>query len=114
MPLAGLVLNRVQTTALPGLPAARAWDAVVALEGLGDDEDDATAPEVLARGDDALAAGLLRLHAARMQRVEAEQALAAGFAARHPDVLRTQVPARPRDVHAVDDLRAVAEDLCAG
>ncbi|ROP44593.1 ArsA family ATPase [Pseudokineococcus lusitanus] len=114
MPLAGLVLNRVQTTALPGLPAARAWDAVVALEGLGDDEDDATAPEVLARGDDALAAGLLRLHAARMQRVEAEQALAAGFAARHPDVPRTQVPARPRDVHAVEDLRAVAEDLCAG
>lgn len=112
MPLAGLVLNRVQTTALPRLSAERSWAAVVHLEGrAADDEEDGTAPETLSRGDHALAAGLLRLHAARMFRLEREQELAARFRRDHPGVAVAQVPARPRDVHDLDGLRAVGDDL---
>ena len=112
MPLAGVVLNRVQTTALPRLSAERSWAAVVHLEDLAeDDEEDGTAPEALSRGEHALAAGLLRLHAGRMFRLEREQELAVGFRRDHPEVALVQVPARPRDVHDLEGLRAVGEDL---
>ncbi|MEJ5945433.1 ArsA-related P-loop ATPase [Pseudokineococcus basanitobsidens] len=114
MPLAGLVLNRVQTTELPRLSAERSWAAVVHLEDLEEDDDeDGTAPEALSRGDHALTAGLLRLHAARMRRLEREQELAAGFTADHPGIAVVQVPARSRDVHDLAGLREVAEHLGA-
>ncbi|MEJ5914079.1 ArsA family ATPase [Pseudokineococcus sp. 1T1Z-3] len=111
MPLAGLVLNRVQTTELPRLSAERAWAAVVQLEDLDGGGEDGTAPETLSRGDHALAAGLLRLHAARMRRLEREQQLAGAFAVEHPGIALVQVPARPKDVHDLDGLRSVAADL---
>jgi anion-transporting ArsA/GET3 family ATPase len=99
MPLAGLVLNRVQTTAAEGLSADRASTAAEDLEEAGEHE---------------LTAGLLRLHADRMRRRAAERALAARFTGGHPDVPVARIPARPEDVHDLDELRSVGEDLSAG
>ena len=96
MPLAGLVLNRVTTTGAPRLSATRSLAAAETLE-----ED----------GGHALTAGVLRLHAERMQRRDRDLALAARFHAAHPDVPAAQVPARADDVHDLDGLRSVGEDL---
>ena len=98
MPLAGLVLNRVQVTAAEGLSADRASTAAEDLEEAGEDE---------------LTAGLLRLHADRMRRRDAERALASRFTGAHPDVPVARIPARPEDVHDLDELRSVGEDLSA-
>ena len=99
MPLAGLVLNRVQTTPLPTLSAERALAAAEQL-----DED----------GDHPVTAGLLRLHALRSRRRAREQSLAARFFAAHAGVPVAQVPTRPGDVHDLDGLRSVGVDLGAG
>jgi anion-transporting ArsA/GET3 family ATPase len=99
MPLAGLVLNRVQVTAAAGLSAERAAAAAEDLEESGEHE---------------LTAGLLRLHADRMRRRAAETALAARFTRAHPGVRVAQVAARPEDVHDLDELRAVGQDLAGG
>jgi anion-transporting ArsA/GET3 family ATPase len=98
MPLAGLVLNRVQVTAAEGLSADRASTAAEDLEEAGEHE---------------LTAGLLRLHADRMRRRAAERALAARFTGAHPDVPVARIPVRPEDVHDLDELRSVGEDLSA-
>ena len=98
MPLAGLVLNRVQTAAAEGLSAERACAAAEDLEEAGEHP---------------VTAGLLRLHADRMRRRARERALAARFTSAHPGVPVTEVPARPEDVHDLDGLRAVALDLAA-
>jgi anion-transporting ArsA/GET3 family ATPase len=99
MPLAGLVLNRVQVTAAEGLAADRASTAAEDLEEAGEHE---------------LTAGLLRLHADGMRRRVAERALSARFTGAHPQVQMTHVSARPEDVHDLDELRAVGADLSAG
>ncbi|MDQ1288068.1 MAG: hypothetical protein QG622_1633 [Actinomycetota bacterium] len=99
MPLAGLVLNRVTTAHAAELSAGRALDAA---EDLDDDDGHA------------LAAGLLRLHADRMQRREREQTLAARFTGAHPAVRIAQVPARPSDVHDLDGLRDIGVSLSTG
>jgi len=96
MPLAGLVLNRVQTTPLATLGAERSAAAAEQL-----DED----------GEHPLTAVLLRLHADRMRRVVREQAVAARFTAAHPTVPVVQVPARAQDVHDLAGLRGIGEDL---
>jgi anion-transporting ArsA/GET3 family ATPase len=99
MPLAGLVLNRVQVVAADGLAPDRASTAAEDLEEAGEHE---------------LTAGLLRLHADRMRRRQAELALAARFTGAHPEVRLAKVRARPEDVHDLDGLRAVGADLSAG
>ncbi len=96
MPLAGLVLNRVQVAQAEDLSAER---AVAAAEDL--DES----------GGHALTAGLLRVHADRMRRRERERGLAARFTSAHPRVPVAEVPARPQDVHDLAGLRAVGIDL---
>ena len=81
MPLAGLVLNRVHGTGAPQLTAERALAAAQALE------DERCGPRAAAgRGGRGLAAGLLRLHAERMEVMTRRAA--------HPGPLRLGLPRR--------------------
>jgi len=96
MPLAGLVLNRVQVVAVPGLSAERACAAAEDLEEAG---------------EHSLTAGLLRVHEMRMRRRDREHNLAARFTSAHPSVPVVEVPARPEDVHDLDGLREIGADL---
>ncbi|MEU5717218.1 ArsA-related P-loop ATPase [Streptomyces sp. NPDC020403] len=61
-----------------------------------------------------LAAGLLRLHAERMQVVAREQRTRDRFTALHPEVPVAEVAALPGDVHDISGLRAIGERLAAG
>ena len=97
MPLAGLVLNRVQEGSELNLSAEQATASAERLEKLGADER--------------LTAALLRLHADR-QRVYARQLhLAERFTAAHPGVAATIVPALPEDVHDIAGLREIGDLL---
>ncbi|GAA1843083.1 ArsA family ATPase [Actinomadura bangladeshensis] len=98
MPLAGLVVNRVHESAADGLSAARSQAAAETLEE---------------RGEHTLTAALLRLHTARMQLAAREERLRDHFASTHPTVPATAVPAQAEDVHDLDGLRLVGEDLAA-
>jgi anion-transporting ArsA/GET3 family ATPase len=99
MPLAGLVLNRVHTSAAQELSAARAMTAAEDLEESG------RAPVV---------AGLLRVHADRMLRRDRERALAARFTSAFPRVPVAEVAARAQDVHDLAGLREVGSGLAKG
>ncbi|MFD4032774.1 ArsA-related P-loop ATPase [Streptomyces sp. NPDC058637] len=70
-----------------------------------------TVPEVSV---EQLTAGLLRLHAERMQVVAREQRTRDRFTALHPEVAVTEVAALPGDVHDLPGLRAVGERLATG
>ncbi|MFE9722368.1 ArsA family ATPase [Streptomyces sp. NPDC005794] len=61
-----------------------------------------------------LTAGLLRLHAERMQVVAREQHTRDRFTTLHPEVPVTEVAALPGDVHDLSGLRAIGELLAAG
>ncbi|MDX3591404.1 ArsA family ATPase [Streptomyces sp. ID03-2B] len=61
-----------------------------------------------------LTAGLLRLHAERMQVVAREHGTRDRFTARHPEVPVTAVAALPGDVHDLDGLRAIGDRLAGG
>ncbi|MCX5212016.1 ArsA family ATPase [Kitasatospora sp. NBC_00240] len=106
MPLAGLVLNRVHSTGAPQLTAERALAAAEALEENG---SETASPEA-----ELLAAGLLRLHAERMQIMARERRTRDRFVSVYPDVPIVEVAALPGDVHDLDGLRAVGELLGGG
>ncbi|WBP91694.1 ArsA family ATPase [Kitasatospora cathayae] len=103
MPLAGLVLNRVHSTGAPQLTAERALAAAEALEENGSEH---SSPEA-----ELLAAGLLRLHAERMQIMGRERRTRDRFVSVYPDVPIVEVAALPGDVHDLDGLRAIGERL---
>ncbi|MFF7452954.1 ArsA family ATPase [Kitasatospora sp. NPDC008115] len=103
MPLAGLVLNRVHGTGAPQLTAERALAAAEALEENGSEH---TSPEA-----ELVAAGLLRLHAERMQVMVRERRTRDRFVSVYPDVPIVEVAALPGDVHDLDGLRAIGERL---
>jgi len=94
MPLAGLVLNRVQRSPAARLSAARSQAAAETLQ---------------AAGSHPLAVTALRLHAERMQQVSAQHRLAEHFTAAHPDVPVAEIPAQAQDVHDLDGLRAIGQ-----
>jgi len=96
MPLAGLVLNKVQPRRAEDLTAERAAAAAEEL-------DDA--------GEHPLTAALLRVHADRMRRWQREHALTARFTSAHPDVAMTEVTALAGDVHDLDGLRDVGASM---
>ena len=96
MPLAGLVLNRVTTSAAPGISAQAALAAAERLEA-----------------SEPVTAALLRLHAERLSRVRREQTLRRRFAAAHPHVSAVSVPALAADVHDLDSLRQVSGSMVA-
>ncbi|MFF2075336.1 ArsA family ATPase [Kitasatospora sp. NPDC058162] len=103
MPLAGLVLNRVHSTGAPQLTAERALAAAEALEENGSEH---ASPEA-----ELLAAGLLRLHAERMQIMGRERRTRDRFVSVYPDVPIVEVAALPGDVHDLDGLRAIGGRL---
>lgn len=123
MPLAGLVLNRVHGSDADQLSAERALAAAENLEdggivdqesgkaGLRDSADDGSPdrPDV-----DAITAGLLRLHAERMQVIAREQRTRDRFTSLHPEVAVAEVAALPGDVHDLAGLRAIGERLATG
>ncbi|MFD9301795.1 ArsA family ATPase [Streptomyces sp. NPDC060048] len=118
MPLAGLVLNRVHGSGADQLSAERALAAAENLEdggivdqesgnaGLHDTDSDADVDEITA--------GLLRLHAERMQVIAREQRTRDRFTSLHPEVAVAEVAALPGDVHDLAGLRAIGERLAAG
>ncbi|MFF1687141.1 MULTISPECIES: ArsA-related P-loop ATPase [unclassified Streptomyces] len=63
---------------------------------------------------DQLTAGLLRLHAERMQLLARERRTRDRFAALHPEVAVTEVGALPGDVHDLAGLRSIGDRLAAG
>ncbi len=63
---------------------------------------------------DQLTAGLLHLHAERMQVVAREQHTRERFTAQHPEVAVTAVAALPGDVHDLAGLRAIGDRLATG
>jgi anion-transporting ArsA/GET3 family ATPase len=98
MPLAGLVINRASPEPLGDVSAEEAMAAAQRLR-----KDDA----------DSRTAGLLRLHADRVQMVEREARLRRRFEAAHPQVPAAVVPALAGDVHDLEGLRQVGA-LLAG
>ncbi|GGS56219.1 ArsA family ATPase [Streptomyces griseoviridis] len=66
------------------------------------------------RSADRLAAGLLRLHADRMQLLSREQRTRDRFTALHPEVAVTEVAALPGDVHDLAGLRDIGDRLATG
>jgi anion-transporting ArsA/GET3 family ATPase len=96
MPIAGLVLNRVQEVRAPELTV----------------EEATTAAARLAESDPRTAA-LLRLHADRLRNAERQERLARRFTAAHPEVAVTEVYALAEDVHDLDGLRQVGSMLAS-
>ncbi len=107
MPLAGLVVNRIQRTA-PGLSASRALGAA---EQLADQAADGSAGRVPSAS---ASVGLLRLHAALAETAARHEGLARRFTAAHPGIPVVRVPAAAQDIHDLDGLRAVGRALTAG
>ena len=144
MPLAGLVLNRVHGSGAAQLTAERALAAAEALEESLDEpyDDEAAEPyedgagagrdvdltektpdggivdhsngHADSGGTERLAAGLLRLHAERMQVVARERRTRDRFVSVHPEVPMVDVTALPGDVHDLDGLRAIGRELAEG
>ncbi|PBC62462.1 anion-transporting ATPase [Streptomyces sp. Tue6028] len=69
--------------------------------------------EGTARTVDQLTAGLLRLHAERMQLLSREQRTRDRFTALHPEVAVAEVAALPGDVHDLAGLRNIGDRLAA-
>ncbi|MFE7044965.1 ArsA family ATPase [Streptomyces atratus] len=122
-----------QTAGKAGLRDPADW-SVVSPEAVADPDpsehedtedrepDPEPAPEVATRTEtvtedasvEQLTAGLLRLHAERMQVVAREQRTRDRFTALHPEVAVTQVAALPGDVHDLAGLRAIGHRLATG
>ncbi|MGN5634537.1 ArsA family ATPase [Streptomyces sp. AC154] len=75
------------------------------------DADISAAPAVSV---EQLTAGLLHLHAERMQVVAREQHTRDRFTAQHPEVAVTAVAALPGDIHDLAGLRAIGDRLATG
>jgi len=100
MPLAGLVLNRVQDVTETGLSEEQIAAAAQLLRE-SSDSDDGTA----------MTAALLELHAERMQIKARQKHLIQRFEGAHPGVPIISVPAMPEDIHDLDGLRSVGSAL---
>jgi anion-transporting ArsA/GET3 family ATPase len=96
MPLAGLVLNRVQEIRAPELSVEEATAGVQRLQT-----------------EDPRVAALLRLHADRLRNGERQARLARRFTAAHPGVPVTEVYALAEDVHDLEGLREVGTLLAS-
>jgi anion-transporting ArsA/GET3 family ATPase len=116
MPLAGLILNRVQQLPAAHLSAARSLAAAEVLQA-------SELESVPARGrhDDLpengarlLAIAALRLHAELMEQAATQRRTAEHFTAAHPLVPVAEVPAQPEDVHDLDGLRRIGKAFQAG
>ncbi|GAA4400117.1 ArsA family ATPase [Fodinibacter luteus] len=143
MPLAGVVVNRMQALAATGLSGGRATAAAEQLEdrlangrsGGGPDAGasgsaEAVAPDAGPAGSAAgsppasgaatdgdlagLTPALLRLHADLSAVAARHEGHVKRFVAGHPGVPVSTVPASATDIHDLDGLRTVGEALAAG
>jgi anion-transporting ArsA/GET3 family ATPase len=105
MPLAGLVLNRVQQVDDPELTSEAAFAGAQSLDELAGDRTDEEAQA------QRLTARLLTLHAQRLGLAARQRHLADRFTAAHPGVPVSSVPALAEDVHDLDGLRTVGDLL---
>lgn len=107
MPLAGLVLNRVQAVDDPEFSSEQAAGGAQTLTELAghDAKPDAA--------DARLTAALLNLHAQRMSLAARQRHLADRFTAAHPGVRVSAIPALAEDVHDLEGLRTIG-NLLAG
>jgi anion-transporting ArsA/GET3 family ATPase len=96
MPLAGLVLNRVQTTTVPELDVAMATAAAARLE---------------AQPGTSVTAALLRIHADRVATLNRQRRMAERFTSVHRTIEVATVPVMPADVVDLDGLRLVGQAL---
>jgi len=116
MPLAGLILNRVQRLPAAHLSAARSLAAAEVLQSAGPNGPpagrarSAGTPESEARG---LAIAALRLHADHMELAAVQRRAAEHFTAAHPLVPVAEIPAQPEDVHDLEGLRVVGQAFAA-
>lgn len=97
MPLAGLVLNRVQDVDDTGLSEEQIAAAAQALRSMGPENE--------------LAAALLELHVERMQLKARHKHVIQRFEGAHPGVPIISVPAMAEDVHDLEGLRTVGTAL---
>ena len=97
MPLAGLVVNRVQRLAAVTLGGGKAIDAAEQLE--------AVSPEAR------LTIGMLQLHGELAETAERQEARVQRFATGHPGTPIREVPAEATDIHDLDGLRAIGAAL---
>ncbi|NHN56827.1 ArsA family ATPase [Calidifontibacter sp. DB0510] len=102
MPLAGVVLNRVQMTYVPSLSAGRALAAAETLT------EQAGRPRGWQPSD---TADLLTLHATVTELGIRHAQLIESFSASHPDIATVQVAAASHDVSDVADLRQMGAEL---
>ncbi|HEX3705972.1 MAG TPA: ArsA-related P-loop ATPase [Mycobacteriales bacterium] len=96
MPLAGLVLNRMHLTDAGSLSVERSLAAAETLDEAG---------------DESLTAAALRVHAARAAAAASDARRASQFHAAHPRVRLVEVAAQAGDVHDLEGLRAIADQL---
>jgi anion-transporting ArsA/GET3 family ATPase len=112
MPLAGVVVNRLQALAAPGLSGSR---AAAAAEQLEDRTPDAGSGGATASDPfDGLTPALLRLHADLADVATRHGGHVRRFVAGHPGVRVTTVPAGATDIHDLEGLRTVGDSLAAG
>jgi anion-transporting ArsA/GET3 family ATPase len=114
MPLAGLILNRVQQVPAAHLSAARSLAAAEVLQAAmpgNAGSGSAVADDHAAARQLTIAA--LQLHADKMAQAAAERRIAGGFTAAHPLVPVAQVPAQAEDVHDLDGLRRIGESFAS-
>jgi anion-transporting ArsA/GET3 family ATPase len=114
MPLAGLVLNRVQRLPAAHLSAARSLAAAEMLSAGGPGPGGSGTGAQPGAGPNSLAIAALRLHAGQMQQSAAQHRVAEHFTAAHPLVPVAEVPAQPEDVHDLDGLRQIGQAFKAG
>jgi anion-transporting ArsA/GET3 family ATPase len=104
MPLAGLVVNRMTALSAPALAAADARAAADKLDPPADSVDDASAASTVA--------DLLRMHASLAEQAERQAAEAARFQREHPEVPVAMAAAQAADIHDLDGLRRIGDELC--
>jgi anion-transporting ArsA/GET3 family ATPase len=92
MPLAGLVLNRVTGVSAPAISAEQARQAAATVDGP--------------------LAALLHIHADRAEQAARQQAVADRFRSEHPTVPVAIAAAQPADIHDIDGLRRIGDEVC--
>ena len=118
MPLAGLIVNRVQLLPAAHLSAARSLAAAETLQAAGPSQrvgGQRTAGGERPTGQQPEDAGrlltiaALHLHADRMEQAAAQRRTAEQFTGAHPLVPVTEIPAQAEDVHDLDGLRRIGQ-----
>jgi anion-transporting ArsA/GET3 family ATPase len=121
MPLAGVVVNRVQAVPAATLTASRASAAAEQLDeaaaagsgGSGGEGGTADGGSAGGGSGGGVTEELLRLHAEIAASAERQRALVSRFTTAHPRTAVTEVPAAATDVHDLAGLRAIGDALGA-